>query len=136
MGVVIKCHQGRTNAIPICDEQIMSVLYTSYDVFLTQLFLILNESRYVFDNFQPISHEVGFARRWFSIRKQIFHIIVLTSHEYHFVQAPIRECAQMFELYGGNTIISHIEAELLCFHVSHQMVPSLQHIWLDEGLQI
>ena len=49
---------------------------------------------------------------------------------------PIRRCAQKLELHGADTIIPHIEAELLCFCMFHQTVHFLQHIWLDEGLEI
>ena len=57
-------------------------------------------------------------------------------HEYTIFRTPIRKCAQKLELHGGNTIIHHIEAQLLCFCMSHQTVHSLQHVCLDEGLEI
>ena len=113
----------------------MGVSHTSCNVFLVELFPIFNESGYTFDDFRPIPHEVGFQRRWFSIREQIFNIFVLTPHEYPFLRGPIRGCAQKFELHDGNTIIPHIEVELLCFRVSYQPSPPLNMYGLMKALK-
>ena len=123
-----KLSSHRANAIPIRDQRFMSISNTSGDVLLTQLFPILNESGYAYDDFRPIPHEVGFARLWIPIWEQIFSIIVLMSFEYTIIWAPIRRCAQKLELHDRDTIIPHIKSELLCFGMSHQMVYSLQHI--------
>ena len=60
----------------------------------------------------------------------------LTLHVYTILHTSIRECAQKLELRGRDTIISHIEMEFLHFGMSYQIVHSLQHVWLDEGLEI
>ena len=88
--VAIKCHQGRTNAIPICDQRFISISNMFGDVFFTQFFPILNESGYAFDDFRPILHGVGFARLWICIHEQTFPLFVLTSHEYTIFITPIR----------------------------------------------
>ena len=35
-----------------------------------------------------------------------------------------------------DTIIPHIEVEVLSFGVTNHVVHPLQHVWLDEGLEI
>ena len=134
--VATKCHQGQENAISIHDQRSISIHNTFGDVFLIQLFSIRNESGYVFDDFRPIFHGVGFARLWISIQKQTFSILVLMPHEYTILRTPIRRCAHKLELHGRDTIIPRIKAELLCFRMSHQTFHSFQHVWLNEGLEI
>ena len=135
-GVATKCYQGQANAIPICDQQFISIPNTFGDVILTQLFSIVNESKYALDDFQSILHGIRFVRLWIPIWEQTFPIFVLTPHEYTILQTPIRRCAQKLELHCGDTVIPHVEAELLCFRMSHQTVHFFQHVWLHESSEI
>ena len=111
--------QGGANAIPIHNQCFKSSPNTFGDVFLIQLFLIFNECGYTFNNFRPIPHDSGFARLWIPIQEHIFSILVLMPQHYIILQAPIRGCAQKLELHGGDIIIPHVEAELLCYGMSN-----------------
>ena len=132
--VFSKYHQGWTNAIPICDQRFMGVPHTSCKVFLTQVFLILNEFGYAFNNFRPIPHGVGFARRWFSIREQTFTSIVLTPHEYPFLWGLIKGCAQKLELRVVYCVVTEANFGIMSAittRIHHDLMPDVVSIYPD-----
>lgn len=53
-----------------------------------------------------------------------------------FFGPQLQDVHKNLNLHDRDTIMSHLESELLCFGMSHQIVHNLQHVQLYESFKI